>query len=57
MMGKSIKFDIEFWHSDTEKEFKKIRKELVERSNMTQKEATELLEGLYYLVANEYGGC
>ena len=50
-------FDIEFWHSDTEKEFKRIRKELVERSNMTHKEVTELLEGIYYLVANEYGGC
>ena len=51
------KFNIEFYNSDCEKEFKKIRKELISRSNMNEKEVTELLEGIYYLVADEYGGC
>ena len=55
--SKMKKFDIEFWHSDCEKAFKKIRKELIARSDMNEEEVTELLEGIYYLVANEYGGC
>lgn len=50
-----MKFDIEFWKSSTKKCFDETAKELIEKG-FTKLEAKELLEGLYYAVADEYGG-
>ena len=50
-----MKFDIEFWKSSTKKYFNETADELMDLG-LTKKEVKELLEGLYYAVANEYGG-
>lgn len=54
-MRKKPKFDIDFWRSDVEKAFYKIRDDLVTSHNMTMEEATEFLEDMYYTVASEFG--
>jgi len=48
-------FDIEFWKSENEEKFADALKDLVEHG-YSEQEAKEMLEGLYYAVASEYGG-
>ena len=51
----SKKLEIDFWNSDTEKTFKKFRKELREKSTFSEYEIKDWLETLYAAVSSEYG--
>lgn len=54
-MGHAFEFNIDFWDSETEKDFYKYRDFLVENSNMNTIQATHFLENIYNSVAKEYG--
>lgn len=49
------KWNIDFWKTSTKKTFDEIRKELKEKSELTDNEIKEILECLYYAVSEEYG--
>ena len=49
------KWDIDFWKKSTKEAFNEVRKELQEKSELSDTEIKELLEGLYYAVSEEYG--
>lgn len=50
-----MSLDIEFWNKSTEKCFKNFSKELKNRSDLTDEEIKDWLEGIYYAVASEFG--
>lgn len=50
-----MKLKIDFWHKSTKETFDKFKKELKEKSTLTEKEINEWLEILYYAVSEEYG--
>ena len=50
-----MKFDIEFLKTSTKRCFEETAKDLILKG-FTKTEAKEILEGLYYAVADEYGG-
>lgn len=50
-----MEFNIDFWDSETEKDFVKYRNVLLEHSEMDEIQATHFLESIYNSVAREYG--
>ena len=50
-----MKLKINFWHKSNEETFNKFKKELKEKSTLTEKEINEWLEKLFYAVADDFG--